>query len=71
MGTLKIELDIPEFKKEVSLNITVRKDGEVLTDTTVSPVLDNKVTAEIPSETPKETSKKRGKTTGNLMGIEI
>lgn len=37
MGTLKLEIDIPNFEKELSINIIIRKDGEVVYNTTSSP----------------------------------
>lgn len=47
---MKIEFDIPEFKKELKIEITIRRDGEVIyTDTAFSPdadrtpAVDNKV----------------------------
>ena len=36
MGTIKFEIDLPEFEKELSLNLTIRRDGEVIY-TTSSP----------------------------------
>lgn len=33
MGTVKVELDIPEFKKELKIEITIKKDGEVVCTT--------------------------------------
>lgn len=33
MGHMKIELDIPEFKHEISIEITLRKDGKVTCQT--------------------------------------
>ena len=32
---LKIELDLPEFEKELNINITIKKDGEVVYSATV------------------------------------
>lgn len=30
MGAIKIEFDVPEFKEQLSINIVIRKDGEVV-----------------------------------------
>lgn len=30
MGIIKLELDIPDFEKELSVNITLKKDGVVV-----------------------------------------
>lgn len=37
MGTIKLELDIPDFKDELSINITIKRDGEVLVNNTSIP----------------------------------
>lgn len=29
MGTIKFEIDLPEFEKELNINVTIRRDGEV------------------------------------------
>lgn len=34
---MKIEFDLPQFEKEVSINIVIRKDGEVVETVTKSP----------------------------------
>ena len=36
MSFLKIELDLPNFEKEININITINKDGEVVYKTTTS-----------------------------------
>ena len=37
MGTIKLEFDIPEFEKELKIEIVLSKDGEVVYNTTSSP----------------------------------
>lgn len=37
MGILKLEINIPDFEKELNVNIIIRKDGEVYYNTTSSP----------------------------------
>lgn len=37
MGTIKFEIDLPEFEKELSINVTIHRDGEVVYSTTSSP----------------------------------
>ena len=65
MGTLKLEIDIPDFKNEINLNITLKKDGEVISSISA----DN-----IDQSTSKSSSiKKQAKKTtsnGNLMNID-
>lgn len=41
MGTIKFEIDLPEFEKELSINLTIHRDGEVVYTTTSSPSVDN------------------------------
>lgn len=41
MGTIKFEIDLPEFEKELSINVTIHRDGEVVYTTTSSPSVDN------------------------------
>ena len=68
MGTLKLEIDIPDFKNEINLNITIRKDGEV-----VSTLSADQIDQSINTPT---TSKKRVTKTatsinaGNLMNMD-
>lgn len=38
---MRLEIDLPEFEKELSINITVRRDGEVVYSTTSSPSMDS------------------------------
>ena len=33
---MKIEFDLPEFEKEISVNIIIRKDGEVVVSNTIT-----------------------------------
>lgn len=40
MGTIKFEIDLPEFEKELSINLIIRRDGEVLFSTS-SPSMGN------------------------------
>ena len=30
MGTIKIEFNLPEFEKELQVNVVIRRDGEVV-----------------------------------------
>ena len=33
MGTIKFEIDLPEFEKELNISVTIRRDGEVVYST--------------------------------------
>ena len=77
---IKIEFDLPEFKKELKIEVNIIKDGEgVVSYSTSSSPEDDTVTNEKlgdeqqksqPDEKNlrKKSSKKSG---GNLMGIEL
>ena len=41
MGTIKFEIDLPEFEKELSLNLIIRRDGEVIYNTSSSSTNNN------------------------------
>lgn len=56
---MKIEFDVPNFEKELSISIVIRKDGEVVCNTTTPPTNDS-------VEEVKIKSTKR-KSSGNLM----
>lgn len=74
---IKIELELPEFDKELNISITLKKDGEVLIDSPYSPLGKNEeVIPDSPSvwkQTPEEPKKKspsrstKKKTGGNMM----
>jgi hypothetical protein len=66
MGTLKLEIDIPDFKNEINLNITIKKDGEV-----ISTISSDKIDQNISVPSPKK--KESGKVStniGNLMNMD-
>ena len=66
MGTLKLEIDIPDFKNEINLNITIKKDGEV-TSTISSDKIDQNIS--VPSPKKKESGKV-STNIGNLMNMD-
>lgn len=36
MGTVKFEVDIPDFENEISITVTIKKEGEVICTTSSS-----------------------------------
>lgn len=73
MSLLKIELDLPEFEKELNINITIKKDGEVVYSTS-SPSSDNIVKEENKTESPKSTKSKsttKKPIGGNCMNLDL
>lgn len=43
MGLIKFEVDIPNFEKELSISITIRRDGEVFYSTSSPSVGNNTI----------------------------
>lgn len=72
MSLLKIELDLPEFEKELNINITIKKDGEVVYSAS-SPSGNVKVKEMVKEEpTPKTKKKSSGKASGgNFMNLDL
>lgn len=62
-GTLKIEIDIPDFQRELNMSITIRKDGEVITS--LSP------DSSVPTKTTKKKEPAQKSVSGNLMSMEL
>jgi hypothetical protein len=66
MGTLKLEIDIPDFKNEINLNITIRKDGEV-----ISTLSADRIDQSINTPPKKKTTRAAAtNTAGNLMNMD-
>jgi hypothetical protein len=73
MSLLKIELDLPEFEKEININITIKKDGEVVYTATSSPSSDGDIIEE-KIESPKSSKKsvtKKNSSNGNFMNLDL
>lgn len=71
MGIIKFEVDIPDFEKELQINITLKKDGEVIEKKTTSS-LPPKVIPEAKSE--KKPTKKASSSLlgdGNMMNLDF
>ena len=68
MGTLKLEIDIPDFKNEINLNITIRKDGEVVSTLSADRV-DQSVSTSTSSKR-RSTKTTTSTNAGNLMNID-
>lgn len=77
MGTIKLEIDIPDFDREINIELTIRKDGEVIYKTSPSKQvekssnisLDKKVEQKVEKMTPPTSNK--GKLGGNLMNLDF
>ncbi len=84
MGIIKLELDIPDFEKELNVNITLKKDGVVVdsVETTSSSLSGNIPSFPKPEKqknvitTPKAQTKVTPKSVtpiggGNMMNIDF
>lgn len=65
MGTLKLEIDLPEFKNEINLNITIKKDGEV-----ISSLSADKIEQTVSPPIPVKKSRGKSANSGNLMNMD-
>lgn len=66
MGMLKLEIDIPDFKNEINLNITIRKDGEIISTLSADKIDQNIST----TTTSKKKKEKTSTNIGNLMNMD-
>lgn len=67
---LKIELDLPEFEKELNINITIKKDGEVVYS--ASSPSSNVEVEETVKPAPVKKKKSSGKaSSGNFMNLDL
>ena len=71
MGTIKFEVDIPDFEKEISINVVIKKDGEVAYSTTSSPSTTTSTTTSKARSTKKneipEIKEEKKSTTGGTV----
>ena len=63
---MKIEFDVPNFEKELEINIIIRKDGEVVCKTAAPPT-----TGIVEEKEIKEKPTRTKKSSGNLMDSEF
>lgn len=84
MGNVKLEFDLPEFDRELSISLTIRKDGEVVYNTVTSPlpagtlrkkeeIFTPDVVKEEKVKVPRSTKKPKENIlgSGNMMGLEF
>ena len=79
MGTIKFELDIPDFEKEISINVVIKKDGEVAYTTSASSpskptettVVRKKKKTDEPITPPTNNGGGCGFIGGNMMNIDL
>lgn len=69
---IKINLELPEFEKELNISVTLRKDGEVIATSSSLPGVVTEVIGDKNPKTENITSKVKTKTSGsNLMDMSF
>lgn len=69
---IKINLELPEFEKELNISVTLRKDGEVISTSSSLPGVVTEVIGDKNPKTENITSKVKTKTSGsNLMDMSF
>lgn len=77
MGTIKFEVEVPEFESEISINVTIKRDGKVITSNSTpssfptqelrkEPKLEQKIETKKP-----EIPTNRGGFGGNMMNLNF
>lgn len=74
MGLIKFEVEIPEFDEEISITITLKKDGKVVE--TKSSSTNTPVIPKSPTKTPSKKNKVADSGNnllggGNMMNLDI
>ena len=73
MGLIKFEVEIPEFDEEISITVTLKKDGKVVETKTDSSTPPSPVT--VPTPVKKKNTKGANSKDllggGNMMNLEI
>lgn len=69
MGLIKFEVEIPEFDKELSITVVLKKDGTVVESVSSTPIPE----PQAPEKPKKVASKKKNDLLGggNMMNIEL
>lgn len=60
MGTIKFEIDLPEFENELNLELTIKRDGKVVVKKSATP-----------SPPASKSTKKASDVGGNMMNLNI
>lgn len=83
MGSIRLEIDLPEFENELIVSVTVSRDGKVSSYKTTKPSSPSPITEEPidivskpsqPKSNQRSSSKKEGLGMlggGNMMNIEL
>lgn len=68
MGIVKFEVEIPEFNNELTITLTIKKDGEVIQKASLPP---SKPIEKKKPEPIKKNTIQPGGISGNMMDLNI
>lgn len=76
INMIKIQLELPEFEKELNVSVTLKKDGEVITTSSSFPEVKTEISDSGNAwkqfaEPVKEEKTRNKKSSGNMMDISI
>lgn len=69
MGSIKFEVDIPDFEKEISIELIIRRDGEVVCKSSPTSSSNKGVEKEVKKTSTKPTTK--SSVGGNMMNADF
>lgn len=69
MGSIKFEVDIPDFEKEISIELIIRRDGEVVCKSSPTSNSNKGVEKEVKKTSTKPTTKSL--VGGNMMNADF
>lgn len=69
MGSIKFEVDIPDFEKEISIELIIRRDGEVVCKSSPTSSSNKGVEKEVKKTSTKPTT--TSSVGGNMMNADF
>ena len=69
MGSIKFEVDIPDFEKEISIELIIRRDGEVVCKSSPTSNSNRGVEKEVKKTSTKPTTSSA--VGGNMMNADF
>lgn len=70
MGSIKFEVDIPDFEKEISIELIIRRDGEVVCKSSPTSRSNKGVEKEVKKTSTKPTTT-NSSVGGNMMNADF
>ena len=69
MGSIKFEVDIPDFEKEISIELIIRREGEVVCKSSPTSSSNKGVEKEVKKTSTRPTT--TGSVGGNMMNADF